>query len=233
MTTVRVRAAAAIVLAAALVGCAAPAGPSVRPSPTPGPCPAGAIPAGTYLIPPAQSEIAIPLTMTLTDGFDACGLSIKGSGNRKGLIMVAFWTVRNVYADPCKWKSGRFDPAIGPTVDDLVRAMTDQRLTEASPATDITLDGFAGKHLRLQVPSTLDTSGCDLDGGNAAFRFWDAPAGSQWYLNAVDAPGLIGEAWILDVYGTRVTVQGAYFSEAPPAIQAELHRIVESIDFYP
>lgn len=225
---------AAIVIAAAmLVGCVGSPGSSARPSSTTGPCPTGRIPAGTYLIPPAQSEIAIPLTMALTDGFDACGLSIKGYGDRKGLIMVAFWTVRNVYADPCKWKGGLFDPPVGPTVDDLVRAMADQRLTDASPATDVTLDGFSGKHIRVEVPRSLDTSGCDPDHGTAAFRFWDGPANSQWYLNAVDAPGLIGEAWILDVYGSRVTVQGAYFSDAPPAIQAELHRIVESIDFYP
>ena len=188
--------------------------------------------ASTYLVPPALSEIGVPVAMTMTSGWKGCGMSFKELGEPAGLMMVAFWNVENVYADPCSWKGGLFDPPVGPTVDDLVKALVDQARTEASTATDVTLDGYRGKHIRLEVPTDLDNADCDKD-QIAEFRFWNGPGESVWWLAAADAPGLIGEAWILDVDGTRVVIQGAYFSDAPPANQAEIAQIVQSIDFNP
>jgi len=186
----------------------------------------------TYVVPPKLSEIPMPLSITMTEGWKGCGMSYKELGDPAGRMMVAFWNVDNVYADPCHWMGGLFDPRVGPSVDDLAKALADQALTEAGPATDVKIDGYSGKHVRLEVPPGLDTSGCDKD-HIAEFRFWNGPADSVWWLGATEAPSLIGEVWILDVDGTRVVVQGAYFSDAPAANQAEIARIVESIDFNP
>jgi hypothetical protein len=245
-----------VLLAALVVGCAVPTGaaPSAAPSAARVPATATApttpestaasspgaplcpqdqpLAAGTYAISPEQSEMSLPITMTVTAGWKGCGLTFKELGDPGGLMMVGFWDVRNVYADPCRWKGGLFDPPVGPRVEDLAKALVDQARTEAKPATDITLDGFSGKYVRLEVPADLDTAACDRD-QIAEFRFFNGIAESVWWLGAAEAPGLIGEVWIVDIHGTRAVVQGASFMDARAEDREEIHRLVESIDFGP
>jgi hypothetical protein len=219
--------------AAPVAESALPSAATSAPSPAVAPCPPDQqLKPGTYSVPPSQSEVPVPLTITVTEGWKGCGLSFKELGEPEGLMMVGFWDVRNVYTNPCQWRDSLSAPPVGPTVDDLAGALTAQDLTEATEATDTALDGFSGKYVRLEVPADLDTALCDRD-QIAEFRFWNGPGESVWWLGAVDAPGLIGEAWIVDIDGIRVAVQAASFSDAQESRRDEIHRIVESIDFQP
>ncbi len=54
---------------------------------------------------------------------------------------VSFWSVGNVYQDPCD--HGKLpDPPIGPTVDDLVAALDAQVNSDMAPAVDIEIGGY-------------------------------------------------------------------------------------------
>ena len=68
-----------------------------------------------------------------------------------------------MFADPCAWSSTKPDtPAT--TVDELVAALANQASREASAPEDITLDGYAGKKIILQMADdAADFSACDED----------------------------------------------------------------------
>lgn len=209
---------------------------TTEPTPTATPgiptCPQG-VPynPGSYLW-TARDTQTIPLMITMTERWTGCGLAFKELGEPGGVMMIGAWDVVNVYANPCHWRDSLMDPPAGPTIGDLVTALDAQELTEAEQAGDVTIDGYAGKHVRFEVPVDLDTGECDADQVRE-FRFWDGLPGSDWWLGAADAPGLIGEAWIMDVDGRRVVIQAASFLDAGEARRDEIHGIVESIDFLP
>jgi hypothetical protein len=123
-----------------------------------------------------------------------------------------------LYSDPC------FDPPppnilVGPTVDDFVSALVAHPKLDVTPPVDVSLAGYSGKYVDLLVPS--DISACP-DG----YFPWEpgiyaqGPS-SRWHL------------WILDVDGIRVVIQSTDYVGTPPARQAELRAIVESIEIEP
>lgn len=194
--------------------------------------------AGTYVL-DAEATQTVPATVTVPDGWSGCdgGLLGKEFGAPAGPALIGFWSVDNVYADPCGWlDGGLMDPAIGPTVADLATALGDQTLTEASDPADDTLGGLPATHVQLTVPVDLDTTTCDVDPVEqigTEFRFWNGPGESVWWIGAQDAPGLIGDVWATDLDGTRIVVQAAYFSDADEAEVDEVMAIVRSITFEP
>ena len=79
----------------------------------------------------------------------------------------AFWTAENLYADPCNPTSGELEPPIGPSVDDLVAALSKQRGFRATDPVDVTVGAFRGREIVL---TALDLGerllpGDSVDGG--------------------------------------------------------------------
>jgi len=176
--------------------------------------------------------LGFPLALTLTDGWNGCGLLYKELGDPGGVMLIGTWDVTNVYADPCHWKTSLPTRAVGPSVDDLVAGLEAQAITESTKPDDVILDGYAGKHLRLSVPLTFDGATCDAD-QIKEFRFFNGPGEAVWWLGAADAAGLIGDVWVVQVGAQRAVIQAASFTDAGEANRAELRQIVESIDFMP
>ncbi len=56
---------------------------------------------------------------------------------------IGFQVVENVIADPCG--AGLLDPPVGPSVDEMVAAISSLDGFEASAPTDATVDGFSGQ----------------------------------------------------------------------------------------
>jgi len=202
-------------------------------------CPAdGRMSAGRYSL-TAEQTLTIPAEITVTDGWNGCGLIIKEFGAPGGPALIGFWVVENVYRNPCYWNGGLMDPSAGPSPDDLVTALVDQELTDADAPSTGTLGGHPASYVRLTVPDAADVSSCDKVGsGEPEFRFWKGPGeeltgSAVWWLGAADAHGLIGEVWAADVGGNRVVVQAAHFSDADQAEVDEIHAIVESITLLP
>ncbi len=215
-----------------------------RSSPMTASCPAGVRgEAGTWTVASDQAT-PVPLSITLTEGWDGCDLFFKEvpvAGGGTAPAMVGFWLVGNVYADPCHWKKGPVDPSAGASVAELATALDRQHLTDAAPAVPITLDGFDGLRIEFAVADGVDITDCDRD-QIAEFRYWDGAhleAGrpvtddSVFWLGAADAPGRVNEAWIVDVNGVRFVAQTSRTVDMSPSIRDELHRIIQSIDFRP
>lgn len=200
-------------------------------APTIPPCPSGSrVPPGRYFLPPEMSETTAAFTIELPSGWDGCGLFFKENPSPGGLMMVGFWTTRNVYRDSCHWRQSLPDAPLGNTVDDLITAIAAQDPGVAGPPSEVTIDGYNGRYVRFEVAPDLDTTACDrVD--IAEFRFWNGPGESVWWLGAADAPGLIGEVWTVDLDGTRFDIQAASYADAPDPVRDEIHAIVESIDF--
>ncbi len=88
------------------------------------------------------------------------------------------------------------------------------------------LDGFAGKHMVLTVPTDVDFADCD----QGEFRGWmDNGSCCRYY----QGPGQIEEVWILDVDGDRILVRASYFPERSAEARAEQEQVIESIDIQP
>lgn len=232
----RIALASAAVVAVALVGLTLFRGanvggpdltvPMATPSPTPEPQALvdGPLAAGTYATTPFPSpDDAIQFTFTVPDGWvaDAPGAVFPASGDGTsgpaGAAMVLLRVV-GLYADPCQGNTGVPDIQVGPTVDDLVTALADHGAYESTAATDMVVDGYAGKQLELLMPSDIDFATCD--GGQ--FWVWESAPFAQ-------GPGNRWNLRILDVEGTRVVILAEDFADTPAGVQSELDAIVDSV----
>jgi hypothetical protein len=138
-------------------------------------------------------------------------------------VGIGFANVANLYADPCHWRTaGMLDPAVGPSVAELVAGLAAQSRFTASAPTDVSLAGFAGSYLELTIDADLDFSTCDA----GEVHSWIETKGSSRYYQG---PGQIEQFWIIDVDGTRLVIEGSLFPQASRANRDDLARIIESI----
>jgi hypothetical protein len=168
-------------------------------------------------------------TLDVPATFSANGVFVT-----KGLQGVSVWDVSEVPGDPCHWQSTRSDP--GPTVDDLVDALTSQRHRHASEPTDVTLGGYRGRSLQWSVPADwvvtgdADFEGCDVEpsNGHRDFVSWFGNGEGERYQQVA---GQVDMLWVLDVEGQRLLIDATYPPDTPGSDRAQLRTIVESIRF--
>ncbi len=111
------------------------------------------------------------------------------------------------------------DIPVGPTADDFATALADHPLLDTTTPADVTLAGYSGKYMDLQVPA-------DIDACNASYRPWDGTIYAQ-------GPGHRWHLWILDVDGQRVVVQTTDYIGTSAQDRAELQSIVDSVVIEP
>jgi hypothetical protein len=132
----------------------------------------------------------------------------------------AFWTADNLYVDPCNPTAGELEPPIGPSVDDLVAALSNQGGFRATDPVDVTVGAFRGKEIELTALELAE----------------DCPEVIPW-SGADDTAGLAtGEALrvqILDVDGVRIVTHAREPARPDAAVEAELHQILDSIRIEP
>jgi hypothetical protein len=123
-------------------------------------------------------------------------------------------------SNPCTKAQHLVDPdvAIGPSVDDFANAIADHPLLDATDPVDVTLAGYSGKYLDLQVPA--DISKCEV------YRPWDPGIYAQ-------GPSHRWHLWILDVDGLRLVVQSTDYPGTSANHRTELQAIVDSIRIKP
>lgn len=132
----------------------------------------------------------------------------------------AFWTAENLYADPCDPSAGELEPPVGPSVDDLVTALSDRPAFQVSSPTDITIGAFRGKDVELTAVAP------DGDCSEAVpWRGGDGTIGLE--------PGETVRLQILDVDGVRIVMRTVEPVQGDAAVEAELHRILDSIRIEP
>lgn len=216
-------------------------GPEATPSPTPI---AQSFPNGGPNLAPGRYAVDDPFPVRITfdvpEGWfswvanaDVAGLLVdNGVGNGGSGWGVTFWIVDNVYADPCD-PSTELEPPLGPSVDELVTALSRLPGYEATTPTDVTVSGFSGVELELTAPEYGEEC--------PTHRTWSAATFSE---PRAMLPGETNRLQVLDVDGVRVViviVEYAHTTEfeqaagtpldpdAHAADQPELRQILDSI----
>ncbi|HJQ95090.1 MAG TPA: hypothetical protein VJ935_05195 [Acidimicrobiia bacterium] len=173
---------------------------------------------------PAGREIE--LSLVLPDSWEISeGVIAKGDAEDGTHMRFGSGFVGDVFADRCQWTGTALDPALGPTVEDLVTAFSTIWGSDATTAVDETVDGFEGKYMVLTVPTDADFTECD----GQHFVGWSEAGHSEpsrWY----QGPGQILKHWILDVDGVRLVIEASHFPQQSSEGLAELEGIIDSIE---
>jgi hypothetical protein len=168
--------------------------------------------AGTYHV-----DLPMRITFTVPAGWGEWGYTSEKSqinlinGSDDGEL--SFEIVENVSAGACTEEL--LDPRVGPSVDDLVTALSALEDFDVSPVTDVTIDGYQGKQLTLTAP----TSGCEI-------RTW----ATSTRQNAMGL-GEVNKVRILDVDGVRLLI--GLVPPDDPDLQREVDGILDSIQITP
>lgn len=234
--------AAAAVLVVALVGyqllpsnTGDPGGPTTAPSPTPAatarPIHSGSLEPGTYRI-DDSSRTLVPFTFTVQDGWSAEAvdwtIGKNSDHNEMGFVSTI---VTHVYGDACEG-AGTPTP-VGPTVDDLLRALADQVNSDASTPIDLTVGGYPAKRVDMSIPPGLDTQTCDEAG--VLIRIWADAAADEYYAIPTGDQGTDAQSrvYIVDVDAERVVIRAGASPDSTAADIDELDAVIASIRFEP
>jgi hypothetical protein len=205
-------------------------GPSVglKPTATPTPRPSASpisLPGATWPLDPgiySLPSFPLGITFEVPAGWHACSDSLVEQSvchtptDRSFDTRLSFLIVDGVVADPCSPGEEPIDPPVGPSVDDLVSAISSLDGFEASAPVDATVGGYHGKRFTLTTPQL---PGCDP-------KTWI----TKDRTNSVD-DGEVNLLHVLDIDGTRLLIAGAYYPEQPAAeqLRAALERIIASV----
>ena len=220
---------------------------SPPPSPSPARIPDGPLAAGNYTTQPftdnglcfappqpgcteSAADDSIRITITLPDGWTGIeGWSVVPTlesysppGGAWLLFMRGGW----LRSEICKTPEP--DIPTGTTVDEFVTALVNHPELDLTSPVDVTLGGYPGKYLELQMPANVVTGGKFPPGpGEVCSPFvWEPGIYAQ-------GPSDLWHIWVLDVGGVRVVIRSDTFPGTTPKVQAELQAIVDSIKIQP
>jgi hypothetical protein len=240
----RVGIAATVVVIAAILGFTYLNNQVGTNTPTPTPIPSStAIPTATHVaipplppwgapaLDPGRYTVVVPgstvtAALTVGEGWTPGGFYLMNPPDFTK--QVSFWTVENVYEDLCD-RGSLPDPAIGPTVDDLVAALDAQANTYMSPAVDVEVGGFAGKRVTMAKDLAALPDGGDACSQIASepLAYFVIPGGGQ----APEAEGDMDTFWIIDVDGQRIVISGSQVDPEDTDATTTIAEVIESIEF--
>jgi len=193
-------------------------------SPTPSPSPhvlttgsTAEFEAGTYV---TGDPFLARVTFTLPSGWEGNmggPYAVFLGRASTGVELLRFLIFDKVYADPCHYDRGPLVPSPGPSVDDLVGALTGVPGLDVTTPTDVTVGGYRGKEITVSPPASF--AGCTLAGGK--YVLWELPLGTAIDLQA----GQRDHLWILDVDGQRLVIE----APEPPNESAQDRAAVQGI----
>ena len=178
-----------------------PASQQTAATPLPTPSPAvedlhdGPLEAGRYRITVPGTDV--DAIVTLGAGWSGGGEGPASSpwffGSTSGSM--SFWTVGDVGTDACDPFGTLPDPAVGPTVDELVAALAAQQNSDTTAPESVTVGGHAGQRLEIRPSETAD---CDV----------------TWWVVSSDEPGrgaqrgepIPDALYAIDVDGQRIVI---------------------------
>jgi len=226
----------------------ATAQPSVAPTPdaTPVPTARAGVPQGPFVVTDTGNPVQITVDIASSGwvplrGFDAIGKNDDGLDPPEtvGALLVAWaWpagTAINVYGDPCQWLTSMPEtPATTP--DEIAAAFAGQALTDATAPIDVTVGGYAGKSVTLQVPMSYEVPGATREEEFGAcdqeqFVYYGTDVQDEEVARNAQGPGQIEELWILDVDGSIVILDATYSPATPNELVDELRTLAESATF--
>ena len=166
-------------------------------------------------------------------GFPEIPAVTSPAGNNEG-ILISFMKTDGLFSDACHWDvdgtktAAQGDVVVGPTVDDLVAALKANTSYTSSAATPVTVGGFDGQEIELQLPGSDVIAACDRRPGETTGDYFVFPSGfyaqgpnGRWHLYIVDADG------------TRLITMLSLAEGTPQADITAAKAIVESFEITP
>jgi hypothetical protein len=210
--------------------------PSAAQSPTGvTPLPEGVVSGGTYRLRPLASAPSLAVDAIVPAGWfggpPCCLAGPVGESNGPDGIALHFLDANSIFSDPCHWNvngSGPGQPgdiAVGPSVEELAAALAANAASEATTPTDVTIGGFAGKRVDLQLPP----GECDTLDGNAVYFVF---GGREGYIYA-QGDGSDWQVSIVDVDGTRLIVALFSYAGTSAADLSAAQAIIDSLVITP
>lgn len=194
--------------------------PSTTPPPvpavtaTPNPSPGASVAPGTFTL---TADFPVKVSMELPNRWSDCsnGPLEQGVCSADGLGGVNLMVIDNVVADPCA--DTGLNPPVGPSVDDLVQAISGLRRFQATAPIDVMVDGHPGKEFTVRAPSAPS---CSL-------YTWMGPDRT----NGVGA-GEANRLRVVEVDGVRVLIAAPWFpSTLKPDLSPDVIEVFESVRF--
>jgi hypothetical protein len=242
-----IRSSVAAILMVIVSGCAgsatgspsATSEPATAVSATPEPVP-DVMSGGRYFFGPFGDKPAVTLVATGPDGWVGYpDWAMDGPepvrADAPTGIGISFFTADGLHSDPCHWdvrgtgQPNIGDVKVGPTVDDLVAGLRANTFYTSSAATPVTIDGYSGQELELQLPDDPFTK-CDKDD----------PTDSGGHAFVFSGPGLYAQGpanrwhlYILDVEGTRLIAVILSYARTPQTDLDLARNIIETLDIQP
>jgi hypothetical protein len=192
----------------------------------------------TYFIEPDATDIQVFFTIPAEGWLSWIGTFKVGQGTVEPLptVGLSIINVTNVVQEGCTTHAAA-DPPVGPTVDDMATALAAlSPFVLTKPPSDVTVDGFSGKHLELTVPDLAvrvignDTAFTDCTSGE--LKSWIGEPLS-YAFHGYSHPGQVEEIWLLDVDGQRLMIAAGTSPGSSKGDIAELRSILDSIDIVP
>ena len=193
----------------------------------------------TYFIEPVATDIQVFYTIPAEGWLGWIGTfkPERGTDAPYQLVGKSIVNVTNLVQDGCTTHAAA-DPPVGPTVDDMATALAAlSPFILTKPPSDVTVDGFGGKHLELTVPDLAvrvigdDTAFTDCTDGGELKSWIGEPL--SYAFHGYSYPGQVEEIWLLDVDGTRLMIEALWSPGSPEGDIAELRSILDSIDIVP
>ena len=154
----------------------------------------------------------------------SCCWYINGEGRS-----ISYWPVIRVYADACDTAgpngSAHGGRQIGPTVDDFVTAMDEQKYTNMSEPIDVTIGGYPGKRFEM-------TAGSQVPAYCTTLFLWPDIGGDPGRGIAINGgPGEDTQpVYVIDVEGHRVVFVAWTTGTYPPDAEA-VEEVMNSMEF--
>ena len=153
------------------------------------------------------------------------------AGSEEPDIGVLFFTADSLYSDPCHWDwagtrtADAGDVEVGPSVDDLVAAVGENTFYTSTDPSPVTIDGYAGQQLAIQLPDDPFTD-CDMDDPS------DKDGHAYVFPQSVyvQGPANVWDLTILDVDGTRIVAAILSFPETSQDDLDVARNVVETMD---
>ena len=186
----------------------------------------GKLEPGTYSLAPWGQTDADPLprvVVEVPDGYWSNGGFVIDAGQDAfepeefGVVQV--FDADQVLTDPCRRRTAT---EVGPTVDDLARALVAAQGPSTQPRPS-TLDGRDATYLEVTVPADTDIDACS----DGTYSLWLANGDAHHHSD----PGVVHHVWILEVDGTRLVAVASLYPDQDPDQNRQLIAMAESIQF--
>ena len=184
--------------------------------------PNGPVEPGTYHVASSAWSVA-DVTITIPPGWESeygAPAALKHSDQEEELGFY-FVTVDAIYSDPCQGEGELID--VGPSVDDMAKALLEQPFTVANEPEDTTLGGLPAEMIELTVPDDLDTAACRM---GELLQVWYSPPTDKYLVLLGDGTTSV---YIVDVKGERQVFITWHRTRTTAADLNEMQTIVESI----